>query len=309
MDEGPPPVLEESIFPNDPATPTTPEAAPSDVSDAPDISKKVDEDTTPTEAMVPMDNPAEGVTPEQNLEAEVKPKRVFNVRASHWYTTFGFEAMEYELPFNFVGEKNSFKTEQRKLYGGRIGFGREFYIGKGLMTSTRVEGYYMGTLFETSKTASPTIVDLKFASTKKSGQIYGVDAVQTLSYLWDFKTKNPFMDTTSVLTFEPFIEAGIGRANAYNQLDYNYKTSDVEEYDHSFTDEITSAKVGGGFNITSEKGYFCFFKVTQSRMEIADRRSKGYFLRDGVPRANVPSEVSKKLEPIMIYSLGGGYKF
>ena len=49
MDEGTPPVLEESIYADDPATPTT----QTDVSDAPDISKKVDEEPAPNRVFAP----------------------------------------------------------------------------------------------------------------------------------------------------------------------------------------------------------------------------------------------------------------
>lgn len=308
MEEGAPPVLEESIYADDPATPTT----PANISDAPDISKKVDEDNTPKEAMVPMDNPAPGVTPEQSLEAEVKPKRVFNARASHWYSTFGFEAMEYELPFAYVGTKEALKPENRKLYGGRLGLGREFYIGKGLMTSTRLEGYYMGTLFESAKTADPTLQNTDVATTKKSGQIYGFEAVQTLSYLWDIKTKNPFMDTWSNLFLEPFVEAGFGKASAFNKIDYKYDTSPVvlEEHEQNFTDELTNFKMGAGIMLTSNRGFFSYFKVTQNSYDITKRKSRVHTYPDnGTPSRQILTLPNPKIDPIFVYSVGGGYKF
>lgn len=249
------------------------------------------------------------VSPNGLVETEVEDNPKFNPRKSHWYTTFGFEAMEYSLPFSYVGAKQKFNTENRQLYGGRLGFGREIYLGKGFMTSTRLESYYMGTLFESAKTADPELENEEVATVKDTGQIYGGDIVQTLSYMWDFKTKNPFMDTWSYLTMEPFVEFGIGKAWAFNKKDYSYNTSIVEEYDQSFSDELTNTKIGAGINMTSRQGFFLYLKATQNRYDISKRRTKGYFYKDGEARASVNSNALTSLDPIMVYSLGGGYKF
>jgi hypothetical protein len=246
----------------------------------------------------------------QIVETEIDDDSKFNPRKGHWYTTFGFEAMEYSLPFLYVGAKQKFNPEKRQLYGGRLGFGRELYLSKGFMTSTRIEGYYMGTLFESAKTADPTLPDEDVATVKDAGQIFGGDIVQTLSYMWDFKTKNPFMDTWAYLTIEPFIEFGIGKARAFNKKDYSYDTGVVvEEYDQSYNDELNNTKFGGGINMTSRQGYFLYLKATQNRYDISKRRTKGYFYSDGDARANVSANALTSQDPIMVYSLGGGYKF
>jgi hypothetical protein len=267
-----------------------------------------------SEARTPISKPAEAeyvasVDPEQKVVTDFLDKTQFNPRASHWYTTFGFEGMEYDLPFKYVGEKERFNAQKRQLYGGRIGFGGEIHLGGGLMTSTRLEGYYMGTLFESAKTAAPELDDEDVALVKDEGQIFGMDAVQTLSYLWDIKTYNPFMDTHSYLTIEPFIEAGIGRASAWNKKDYFYNADTVEEYDQSFKDELTNIKFGAGVNFTSNKGMFLYLKATQNRYDITKRTTKGYQYANGQTQAAVDPNASTKLDAIMIYSLGGGYKF
>jgi hypothetical protein len=246
----------------------------------------------------------------QIVETEIEDDSKFNPRKGHWYTTFGFEAMEYSLPFSYEGEKQRFNPEKRQLYGGRLGFGREFYLGKGFMTSTRLEGYYMGTLFESAKTADPELEDEEVATVKDTGQIYGGDIVQTLSYMWDFKTKNPFMDTWAYLTVEPFVEFGIGKAWAFNKKDYSYNTSIVEEYDQSYTDELTNSKIGGGINLTSRQGFFLYLKATQNRYDITKRRTKGYFYKnpDTTPTP-VNTNTLTSQDPVMVYALGGGYKF
>lgn len=251
------------------------------------------------------------VTPNgQIVGTEIEDDSKFNPRKSHWYTTFGFEAMEYGLPFSYVGAKQKFNPEKRQLYGGRLSFGREFYLGKGFMTSTRLESYYMGTLFESAKTADPTLPDEDVATIKDTGQIFGGDIVQTLSFMWEMKTKNPLMDTWSYLTIEPFIEFGIGKAKAFNKKDYSYDTGVVvEEYDQSYNDELNNTKFGGGINLTSRQGFFLYLKATQNRYDISKRRTKGYFYKDGDARADVSPNALTSQDPIMLYSLGGGYKF
>jgi hypothetical protein len=243
-------------------------------------------------------------------ETEVDEKKSFKAAESHWYSTFGFEAMEYGLPFEYDGEKKDFSETNRQLYGGRLGFGGEIYLGAGFLTSTRVEGYYVGTLFESAKTADPELTDEDVATIKDTGQLYGVDVVQTLSFIWELKTKNPIMEEMTYLTIEPFIEAGVGKGWAFNKKDYNYDTDAIEEeYDQSFSDELTNVKFGGGFNLTSRQGFFFFMKAIQNRYDITRRRTKGYFYRDGGTRTDVDPSPSTDLEPMMVYSLGGGYKF
>lgn len=264
-----------------------------------------------TPAPVPAPVPAEGT---QAVKTQLEAMDDFNPYESHWYTTLGFEAMEYNLPFSYTGDRESFKEEYRALYGGRIGVGGELYLGAGFMTSTRLEGYYMGTLFESAKTADPE-VDEDVATVKDSGQIYGGDIVQTLSFMWELKTKNPLMGDMTYLTVEPFVEAGIGRAWAYNQKEYSYDSGSCptcvqEEYDQSFTDELTNVKFGGGINFTARSGFFLTLKVTQNQYDITKRKTKGYYYADDDTRTTInDSDPDKALDSIMVYSLGGGYKF
>ncbi len=290
-------------------------AAPTEAAKTTD-EEKADEDepiaVAPTEPYIPLvEAPkTEAQTPPSaKIETDVSERKRFSPTESHWYTTFGFEGMEYDLPFAYNGDKEDFKPEQRQLYGGRLGFGGEIYLGIGFLTSTRIEAYYMGTLFESAKTAAPEEEDEDVATVKDTGQIYGGDIVQTLSFIWELKTKNPIMEEMTYLTVEPFIEAGIGRAWAFNKKDYSYDAATIEEYDQSFTDELTNTKLGAGINLTSRAGYFLYLKATQNRYDITKRRTKGYYYANGDPRSEVDPNPSTDLEPIMIYSLGGGYKF
>lgn len=234
-----------------------------------------------------------------------KEERFINPRKSHWLTTFGFEMMEYTLPYDFDGVKKDFDEAPTRLLGGRIGVGGEIHLGKGLMTSSRVEGFFMGTAFNKAKNAGPEEVSVEIAYTKDVGQIYGVEGVQSLSYIFDLKTKNPFMDEMTYLYFEPFVEAGIGIARAFNKKRYKYDLGTQEDYEQSFTDELLNAKLGVGFNLTSTTGYFLYVKATQNRFDITKRKSKGY---DNLDSLNFTDD-SADMDPVTIFALGGGYKF
>jgi hypothetical protein len=251
--------------------------------------------------------------PVLKTETKIEDEEKFNPRKSHWVSTFGFEAMEYNLPFSYTGDKESFKEEKRKLYGGRLGFGGEVYLGAGFHLGAMLEGYYMGTLFESAKTADPEISNTDVAATKDTGQVYGGELVANLSFLWDFKTKNPIMDEWAYLYFEPFIEAGVGKAWGFNKKDYFYDTGSTnvqEEYDQSFNDELTNASIGGGFKITSTSGFFLYLRATQNRYDITKRRQKGYYYADDQSRTAISGEVQNaQMDPVMIYSMGGGYRF
>ena len=256
-------------------------------------------------------------TPALTTETTTADYTYINPRQSHWVTSFGFEGIEYELPWEYTGAKDRFREEKRKLYGGRLGFGREFHLGKGFMTATKVESFYMGTLFESAQTADPK-VKIEFASTKDAGHIFGLEAVQSISYIFDMKTKNPFMDEWTYLYVEPFIEAGFGRARAYNAKKYSYDTFDAsspsttyrEEYSHRFEDDITNARIGAGVNFTSTTGYFLYLKATQNRYDVSERKSRGYQYPNGGSRTSLKGNIDNvDMDPVMVYAIGGGYKF
>ncbi len=242
----------------------------------------------------------------------------FNPRKGHWLATFGIESQKYEAVYDFQGEEESFKPEKKSLTGGRLGFGREFYLGKGLMTSTRIEGYYLGSLFSKTLTANPD-VDIDYSFSKRTAQIWGADISQTLSFIFNMKTKNPIMQEWTYLTVEPFIEAGIGRANAYNRLNYTYDSSEGgtvvgdgvnEGYQHRVTDEILTQRLAFGINFTSTSGYFLLMRVSQMNYDLIRRREEGYIKQDDT--ASVPfknSDVKAKLDTATVYTIGGGYKF
>ena len=239
--------------------------------------------------------------------AEVKP---FNHRKSHFLTTFGFEGMKYETPYEFTGVKSSFKPGDQELWGGRLGFGGQIHLFGGLFTTTKVEGYYMGTLFSKVLNGGSKDSDVKFAYTKKTGQIYGGDAVQQLGYIFDFRTKNPFMDEWAYLTFEPFIEAGVGFGQALNRLNYSYKLGTTDEaYRLTVEDQLVNTKIGAGFNLTSNQRFFLYARVTQNRYDITDRKASQYQKDNGGSGVTTKPTLSDKIDPITIYALGGGYKF
>lgn len=243
-----------------------------------------------------------------------KENERFNPRESHWLVSFGFEGLKYEVPSDFSGARESFQAKEQELWGGRIGVGGEIYLGAGFNTTTRVEGFYVGTLFTRRINAGPEDTDIDFAYTKRSGNVWGFEASQSIGFLFNFKTKNPFLDEWAFLTVEPFIEAGVGKAWAYNRLAYDYNTNTPpgvnEGYRQRVEDDLVSAKFGGGVNLTSSTGYFLYLKGFVNTFDIIERKTTTYTRPDQGVGTTV-SETSKnaKIDPIVTYALGGGYKF
>jgi hypothetical protein len=239
-------------------------------------------------------------------------ERRFNPYESHWLTTFGFETLKYEVPYEFVGEKKNFTPGDQEMWGGRLGIGGELYLGLGLVTTTRLEGFYVGTLFSRVLNAGPQDGDEEFAYTKRTGNVWGVEATQSLGYVFDFKTKNPIMDEWAYLTVEPFVEAGVGKAYAYNRLNYDYDTGTTtnEGYRQRVRDDLTTAKFGGGVNFTASSGYFLYLKATVTTFDVSQRKVQTYTRPDQGAGSTVrETQKDVKLDPITIYALGGGYKF
>lgn len=239
-------------------------------------------------------------------------RRDFNPRASHWIAALNFEGMKYKLPFEFDGVKKDFHPTQQELFGARLSLGGEIYLGGGFNTVSKVEGYYMGTLFAQTLNGGNVDSDLKFAYTKKTGQIIGLDASQSIGRLFDMKTKNPIMGDWSYMTIEPYIEAGIGVAQAYNRINYSYELATTnEDYKTVVRDNLTNARIGAGINFTSSSGFFFFLKATQNRYDITLRKTDLFQRDNSGTITNGPTVKDKnvKIDPITIYALGGGYKF
>lgn len=235
----------------------------------------------------------------------------FNPRESHWITTFGFEGMKYETDYNFAGAEKNFKPADIELWGGRIGFGGEIYLGAGLVTTTKIEGYYVGTLFSRVLNAGPEDEDEEFAYSKRTGQVYGIDASQSIGFLFDMRTKNPIMEEWTYLTVEPYVEVGVGRAKAYNRVNYDYNTGTTNEgYRKRIEDDLVSARIGGGINFTSTTGYFLYLKAFVNTFDITKRKTEEYTrpnLGVGTTVTDEPDNV--KIDAITTYAIGGGYKF
>ncbi|MES2527834.1 MAG: hypothetical protein V4598_12140 [Bdellovibrionota bacterium] len=242
--------------------------------------------------------------------------RYLKHRASHWLTTFNFEGMKYELPFDFEGARKNIRTRDQELYGGRLGFGGQLHIGKGLFTTSMAEVFYNGTLFTKSQNAGPDDEDEEAGNIKRTSGFYGVDLSQSLGYIFEFRTKNPFMDEWAYLTFEPFVEAGLGVAKSYNKVRYNYDTGTVgagvqENYKRTIRDDLTNARIGAGFNLTGRSGFFLQARVTINRYDVTERKIDTYRKQDDVAGVKDPSVTDKdvKIDPVTMFTLGGGYKF
>lgn len=244
---------------------------------------------------------------QDQINVEGKP---FQSRKGHWIATVGFETTQYNVPFDFVGTKKTFKEEDRRLSGGRLGFGREAYLGGGFLLSARLEGYYMGTLFNSLETASPEFDDVTVASTKDTGQIFGGDGMVHLGWMFDYKTRNPFLGDMTYLALELFVEAGLGRGQAINGKSYFFKSTTNEQYKVTFEDDFSSQTISAGFNILSlNSGAFLYVKASQVSQSITERKIRG-----STGAIAAPSEINQTLtnpdsDPLTVLAIGGGFKF
>ncbi len=299
---------------------TVPEEVPTEVGDS-----APEEVTTPNpiaEDKKPDDRPeevaAQDRVPSPSVSTPVittevpKDDRFINHRKSHWITTFGFEGLKYELPFEFSGVKKNFKDREQELYGARLGFGGQLYLGAGFFTTSKIDAFYNGTLFTKIQNAGPEDEDEEVAQLKRTGGVYGAEISQQFGIITEFRTKNPFMDEWSYLTFEPFIEAGLGVAQAYNSVTYYYDSAGVidEGYRQRISDRLTNTKLGAGFNITGRSGFFMFARATVNRFDIIERKTRTFTKEDGqVPTTAKDTIKDAKMDPVTIFALGGGYKF
>ncbi len=275
----------------------------------PPVTTEVKEET-PTPETLKESEPVPPTTPIPMVTSEVHEHQDFNPRKGHWITTFGIEGIEYEVPLNFQGTNKTFEDQKRNLYGARLGFGREFYLGWGFNTTTKLEGFYMGTLFESATDPNSDETGSDDAFVKKTGNIYGGEASQSLGFMFDLHTRNPFLDEMTHLIVEPYVFAGVGQARAYNRLSYHYDDSVQEDYRIKVQDSMTTASVGGGINFTSPTGFFLYLKATQYRLNITKRKEEGYFQPDGQAVTSINQTLTEvDSNPITVYALGGGYKF
>lgn len=251
--------------------------------------------------------------PDLTNEADLADEKTFNHHKGHWLVSFGAEHIRYDVPFDYQGAREEFEPGERSLWGGRLGLGRQLYLGGGMVATTKLEAFYMGTLFETAINAAPEIETEEFSFTKRTGQIFGGDVTQSLGYLFNAKIKNPFLGEMAILVIEPFVEAGLGYAWAYNRQIYNYDTGAGgvrEEYSLRVNDTIISNRIGAGVNFTSNEGYFFYVKGTLYNYIDVQRKLEGSALVDD----GSPTDLNKDTEGVnlsssIIYALGGGYKF
>jgi len=238
----------------------------------------------------------------------------FEPRKSHWLTTFGFETMKYDVPYNFDGDRTNFTARPQELWGARLGLGGSIHLGAGILTTTKVEGYYMGTLFSKTLNGGPDSESVDFAFTKRASQIFGFDVAQQLGFQFEMKTKNPIMGDWSRLIVEPYIEAGVGTARAYNRISYQYDTGPDataarEGYKDTINDDLTNARVGAGINFTSTEGFFLYLRATFNKYDVVKRHRDTYSQPNGQVATISKNNEEPDLDQITVYALGGGYKF
>ncbi len=251
------------------------------------------------------------------LSSEVTNDEEFTAKKSHWQALYAFEMFKLQTPFKFTNGKNNkiFTEEDEQLFGGRLGFGRNLYIGGGLNTTSRLEAFYAGAAFGNVKTANPD-ADQNISTKKVNGQNYGADICQSLGFIFEAKMMNPFMDQMTYMTIEPFVEVGAGVSNARSKASYDYDTGAyVDHYRHTIDDKIANARIGAGINIAGRTGFFMFLRVTQNRYKILNRKTTGYTQPNGQSSTDLDTDAQRKadknvnINPITMFTLGGGYSF
>lgn len=257
-------------------------------------------------------SPAER-TPVITTEAP-KDDRFINHHKSHFLTTFGFEGMKYNLPFAFEGTKRNIRERDQELYGARLGLGGQIYLGYGFFTTSTVEAFYLGTLFTKSQEAGPQVDGAEAGFVKRTSGFFGGDVSQSFGRIFEFRTKNPILEEWVHLTFEPFVEAGLGVGQSYNKVKYRYDTGSGgtrEDYKRTIRDTLTNARVGAGFNMTSRSGFFLQVRATVNRFDISKRKIDTYERQNQGAGTQSPTETDKsaKMDPVTVFTIGGGYKF
>lgn len=242
---------------------------------------------------------------------DLSQEKVFNHRKSHWVANFGFENTKYKAPFDYQATQRNFKEEERNLMGGRLGFGYEAYIGGGFILGGGISGYYMGTAFLNEKIAS-NAAGAKIGAENDTGQVWGGDAIGHLGWMFDYKTKNPFLGEMTYMAMELFAEVGIGKGQAYLRKDYYYDTNTsgtYEKYDAIITDNFTSTSVAAGVNfLSTTTGYFLNLKVSQVFLNIDERKTR-VSATNGTTNTVAGTQKDPDIDPITVFTLGGGYKF
>lgn len=244
------------------------------------------------------------------LGREVDKINIYNPAKSNWVSTFGFEAQGLPVERNFQGLGKSFQDKNEMLAGARLGFGRDFYLGKGFTTRTQVEGYFVGTLFEPKKSVTSEDKKAENSYSQKDGNIWGGEISQVLSHVSEFNAPNFIGDHKIKMYFEPFLEAGIGMGKTNFRFDYLMNTQTVaEKYRKVLDNTFLSQKVSIGVNIISNTGYFLTLKASQLAHRITDSKSYEMVGQNGAMSRRDVDQKDDSVNFAYSYYLGGGYKW
>ncbi|MFA7613253.1 MAG: hypothetical protein WCY48_03385, partial [Candidatus Caldatribacteriota bacterium] len=238
------------------------------------------------------------------LGREMDKTHIYNPNKSNWVSIFGLEAQGLPVERNYSGQNKSFSNKDEVLTGARIGIGRDFYLGKGFVTRTQIEGYFVGTLFEPKKSVGGG--DLERSFSQKQGNIWGGEVSQVLSYITEFNAPAFMLDHKIKMYFEPFIEAGIGMGKSFFRFNYQMRTDSLnEDYRTQIDNSFVSQKFSVGINLIAQNGYFFTMKASQVAHQISD--SKSFERVNGVKR-----DLDQKNDTVNLafsYYLGGGYRW
>lgn len=181
----------------------------------------------------------------------------------------GASKVVYGLYQDFEGTTEQFKEEKIDLYGPTLTIGYDWMVAQRLLVGLRAEPYMLSTFKRNdSKTLN--------SSTTVDGQVYGMNAIGRLGLLFDFKTKNLFLDEWGSFIGELFVEAGMGRGNSTLGKDYRFSDGVTEElYDIRVNEDFMTRIWAVGFSATTINGAYIELKFAQMSTFNNDVRIQG----------------------------------
>lgn len=192
---------------------------------------------------------------------------------SKWLFKFGMEYMQYvtSLP-EYDGKFESIsKGDKADILGFGLGFGREFYLGKGISTTFLISGVYQKSLDKKIGKAAEDI-DYDLSNVRDAQYIYNYEASLSLNYLMDYK----------LVDVQPFVDFGAGLGKAEIEKEYIKKKeapadsdNTTEDYDVRTKEDFLFTRIGLGVNFIHYKGFMSYMKVSSMMIQVTDRETTG----------------------------------
>lgn len=243
------------------------------------------------------------------MEFGTKDFKSKKLRDSKWIFDTGANFVQYPttLP-EFTGTHESVKKDsQANIYGLTLGFGREFFLGAGVSTTVKLNGFYSKTLEKNVGQAAED-VDIDLAEKYDVNMVYGTDATISLNYLFE----------NSIVNVQPFVEFGAGTGASRIEKKYSFRgvtgsatASNPELYDIAMEETFNYAKTSVGLNFISNSGIVSYIKATRLGLNVSSRETTGSIQTQGNAKTSADSKQTNLDESLEVVSasLGMGFLF